>query len=188
MSVSKKDPLWADLINSDWRDYRGSGAREDRISNDSWLSPFLARAGWSGRLPGAANRTRLRSLRSLLRRMVETLIAEKRVQATDLTALNAVLAKSPAIHMLKQSDSAWRLSQMRSRPGFENVLAEISLSFASMLANGDPTRIKVCANPDCGWLIYDESYSRTRRWCDLKECGNLIRVRQFRARRRRPGD
>lgn len=188
MSISSKDPLWADLINSDWSDYRGSGAREDRISNDSWLSVFLARTGWNGQLPGSAKRTSLRNLRSVLRRMVETLIAENRVRTADLDALNAILAKSPAIRILKKKDSKWILSQAASKSGFDNVLAEISFSFASMLANGDSTRIKICDNPDCGWIIYDESHNRSRRWCDLKECGNLIRVRKFRARRRRSGN
>ena len=185
MSISLKDSLWADLINSDWRDYRGSGAREDRISNDSWLGAFLAQAGWNGPLPGSANRKHLRELRSLLRRIVETLIARKKVRRADLKALNAILAKSPSIQILKHTNSIWSLSQVPSKPRFENVLAEISYSFASMLANGDPTRIKICANPDCGWIIYDESHNRTRRWCDLKECGNLIRVRKYRARRLR---
>jgi len=183
MSISSTDPLWADLINSDWRDYRGSGAREDRIFNDSWLSAFLDRAGWSGRLPGAVNRTHLRDLRSLLRRIVDTLIAENRIQTSDLKALNAYMAGSPEISNLEQAGSKWRLSRVAVKSGFERVLAAISFSFASMIANGDPARIKICANPDCGWVIYDESRNRTRRWCDLKECGNLIRVRRFRARR-----
>lgn len=188
MCISSKDPLWADLINSDWRDYRGSGAREDRISNDSWLSTFLDHAGWSGQLPGAANRTHLRNLRSLLQRIVGTLIAENRIHTSDLKALNTYLAKSPVISNLEQVNSKWNLSQVAIKTGFENVLAAISFSFASMLANGDPARIKICANPDCGWVIYDESHNRTRRWCDLKECGNLIRVRRFRARRLREGN
>jgi len=183
MDISSSDPLWADLINSDWRDYRGSGAREDRISNDSWIRPFLTRAGWSGGLPDSAGRAHLRDLRSLLRRMVDTLIAGKEIRAADLRAFNRVLADSPAVSRLERKGSAWRLSQGPTAPGFEQVPAAIAFSFASMLAEGDPTRIKVCANPDCGWVIYDESHNRTRRWCDVKECGNLIKVRRFRARR-----
>lgn len=183
MTISSADPLWADLINSDWRDYRGSGAREDRIYNDSWLRAFLARAGWDGNLPGSSNRAHLRNLRLLLRRIVDTLIAQKRIRPADLKALNDILLKSPTITNLEHSDSTWRLSQISIKSGFERVLATIAFSFASMLANGDPTRIKICANPDCGWVIYDESHNRTRRWCDVKECGNLIKVRQYRARK-----
>ncbi len=183
MDISSTDPLWADLINSDWRDYRGSGAREDRISNDTWIRPFLTRAGWSGGLPSSADRAHLRDLRSLLRRMVDTLIAGKEIRAADLKSLNGVMAGSPAVSRLEKQGSGWRLLQAPSAPGFEQVSAAIAFSFASMLAEGDSTRIKVCANPDCGWVIYDESHNRTRRWCNVKECGNLIKVRRFRARK-----
>jgi len=182
MAISSEARLWADLINSDWRDYRGSGAREDRIYNDPWLEAFLARAGWKGRLPGPANRTHLRNLRSLLKRIVDTLIAGEQVRPADLKALNYILSKSPAVSNLEQRDADWQLSQISVKPGFERILATIAFSFASMLANGDPSRIKLCANPDCGWIIYDESHNRTRRWCDVRECGNLIKVRRFRAR------
>ena len=85
MRISQPDPLWADLLNSDWRDYRGSGAREDRIANDRWLVGFLARAGGADKLPAEAERRLLRRLRSLLRRMVNALIAEH--QTEQLAAL-----------------------------------------------------------------------------------------------------
>lgn len=185
MDISSTDPLWADLINSDWHDHRGSGAREDRIGNDRWLESFLARAEWDALLPGAEERDRLRNLRALLRRMVDALIAGKRVSRADLNALNDVLAASPLVPRLERRRSGWQLSQMRSTTGISRVMAAIAASFASMIADGDPTRVKICANPDCRWIIYDESHNRTRRWCNVKECGNLIKVRDFRARRRR---
>ncbi len=184
MAISHADLLWADLVNSDWHDHRGSGAREDRLSNDTWLASFLARVGWRGGLPGSAERDHLRGLRLLLRRMVDTLIAGRGLRPADLRALNDVLAASPMIPSLGPSGSGWRLSQAPSTPGIGRVAAVVAFSFASMISDGDPSRIKTCANPDCGWVIYDESHNRTRRWCDVKECGNLVKVRQFRARKR----
>ncbi len=185
MPVSTADPLWADLINSDWHDHRGSGAREDRIFNDTWLVSFLARTGWDGGLPGPAERGLLRRLRSLLRRMVEMLIGGKSVSPADLKALNDVLASSPLVPRLERRGSNWLLTKAPVESGIERVAAAVAHSFASMIADGDPARIKICANPDCGWIIYDESHNRTRRWCDVRECGNLVKVRQFRARKRR---
>lgn len=185
MSISHADPLWADLLNSDWHDYRGSGAHEDRISNDVWLASFLARAGWKGGIPAPKDRQLFRSLRSLLRRIVDSLIAGKGMRPADLRLLNVVLASSPLIPRLENPGPGWRLSQAPSAAGIGSVAAAVALSFASMLAEGDPTRIKICANPDCGWVIYDQSHNRTRRWCDVKDCGNLIKVRRFRTRMRR---
>jgi predicted RNA-binding Zn ribbon-like protein len=56
------------------------------------------------------------------------------------------------------------------------------------MSTGDPTRIKICANSDCGWVIYDQSRNRTRRWCDKTECGNVIKVRRHRQRKRAAKD
>ena len=183
MDISSADPLWADLINSDWHDHRGSGAREDRISNDTWLAAFLARADWDGGLPGLGERRLLRGLRSLLRRMVDTLMAGKGLRPADLGMLNGFLAGSPLVPRLEYRGSSWRLWQAPAASGIRRVAAAVVLSFASMIADGDPARIKICANPDCGWVMYDESHNRTRRWCNVKECGNLVKVRRFRARR-----
>jgi len=64
-------------------------------------------------------------------------------------------------------------------------LAEIAMSFAELLASGDPKRLRTCANPDCGWVFYDRTRGITRRWCDSRACGNLMKVRRFRVRQRR---
>ena len=179
------DPLWADLVNSDWRDHRGSGAREDRLGNDAWLERFLARAGWcGGRLPGSEEREALRQLRTLLRRLVEVVRAGAALADEDLAALNRVLTASPLVRRLEPGEGRLSVALVPVTAGVEQLLATIAASFAATLVNGDPSRIKVCANPDCGWVIYDESHNRTRRWCDAAECGNLIKVRRYRERRR----
>lgn len=183
------DPLWADLINSDWRDYRGSGAREDRLDNDAWLWRFLARTGWSGdRLPGEDDRESLRRLRALLRRIVDSVRADATVPDKDLAALNRVLGDSPVIRRLAQAEGSRSVVLIPVGGGLGTVLGQVAASFAAMLAEGEPERLKVCANPDCGWVIYDESRNRTRRWCDATECGNLVKVRRHRSRKRAAGN
>ena len=64
------------------------------------------------------------------------------------------------------------------------MLFGITESFAAFLAEGDPTRLKLCENRDCRWVFYDTTRSRTRRWC-ADTCGNLIKVREFRRRKTR---
>jgi len=64
------------------------------------------------------------------------------------------------------------------------VLAEVIASAAEVLATGEPMRLKICANPGCTWLFWDESRNLSRRWCDPRTCGNLITVRAFRRRHR----
>jgi predicted RNA-binding Zn ribbon-like protein len=180
------DPLWADLINSDWHDHLGSGAREDRIGNDTWLAGFLEQAGRDGgdRLPDDQERQALRQLRALLRGIVDLLLTGDPVPDQDLEALNQVLAGSPVVRSLEQGTAGPSLELIPVTSGIEQVLGAVVASFAAMLVEGEAERVKICANPDCGWVIYDESRNRTRRWCDASECGNLIKVRRHRQRKR----
>ncbi len=178
------DPLWADLINSDWHDHRGSGEREDRLWNDSWLRRFLERAGWRGdHLPDEPQRRQLRLLRELLRQIVDTVRDGGELRADQLDALNRELAAAPLVRRLEQGRAGPAVELTPLAEGLELVNGAVVASFAAMLAEGEPQRIKICANPDCGWVMYDESRNRSRRWCDKTECGNLIKVRRHRRRK-----
>ena len=187
--VTFAEPLWAELINSDWRDYRGSGAREDRIDSAAWLEAFLRRTGWDrGGLPSGDERKALRRLRSLLARMVDALLAGGPVAAGDRAALNRVLARAPVVRELAEAPAGVHsVRLLAAARGIAAVAGAVAATFADLLAEGDVSRVGRCANPDCGWVIYDASRSRTRRWCNAAECGNLIKVRRFRERRRRRG-
>lgn len=179
------EPLWADLINSDWRDHRGTGAREDRIENETWLAAFLERTAWTGdRLPKAGDREALQRMREFLGRCVEHARHGQGLSPVDIGQLNEYMAAAPVVRRLeaKEGDTAMTLAPFAD--GIEAVLGEVAASFATVLTEGDPTRIKYCANVHCGWVIYDASRNRTRRWCDKTECGNLIKVRRHRQRKR----
>ncbi|WP_213815863.1 CGNR zinc finger domain-containing protein [Glaciihabitans sp. dw_435] len=43
-------------------------------------------------------------------------------------------------------------------------------------------RIRLCADPTCGLVFYDESRSNNRRWCSMQRCGNRAKVRAHRSR------
>ena len=49
---------------------------------------------------------------------------------------------------------------------------------------GSWNRLKACANPDCRWVFYDRSRNQQGNWCDMAVCGNRIKNRTLRARRR----
>lgn len=51
--------------------------------------------------------------------------------------------------------------------------------------DGTWSRLKLCANDECGWAYYDRSRNQQGSWCDMAVCGNRLKNRHFRARRRR---
>ena len=180
------EPLWADLINSDWHDYLGQGRDEDRLDKPSWLAEFLTRWG----LPvldveSPVTLRQLRDLRALLSRLTFKLNCGKSLSARDLGDLNAFLDRESVVRRLRREEEGYVLCYTPVKGSLNAVLSEIAASFADVLTHGDPARIKVCENPDCRWVIYDRSKNRTRRWCEGPTgCGNLIKVRRHRERKR----
>lgn len=182
------DSLWLDLLNSDWHDYLGTGRREDRLENPEWLSGFLARWGLSRRdISSSDTRGTLRRLRSLLQRLVATVGQGRPPASKDLAALNSFLAATSVVRRLERDHDAYRLLLVPVEGKVKVVLSDIANSFAEVLVQGDLGRIKVCENPHCKWVFYDRSRNRTRRWCEGPVCGNLLKVRRFRQRRRKGG-
>lgn len=178
------DAMFLDFLNSDWHDYRGTGHSEDRLEDGAWVRQFLARWGLSSEAElSVAERAELGALRTRLRRMVETLEAGQTLDAADLRALDETLATAPLVRRLSGGPDTLQLGLTPLQRTWAWVRGEIVASFVEMLSHGDTQRLKICENADCRWVFYDESKSRTRRWCE-PECGNLIKVRRFRERQR----
>jgi predicted RNA-binding Zn ribbon-like protein len=51
--------------------------------------------------------------------------------------------------------------------------------------DGTWSRLRVCANDECRWAFYDRSRNQHGSWCDMATCGNRLKNRELRARRRR---
>jgi len=175
-----------DLVNSLVHDYRGTGTTHDHLTEADWLAQFQARWGLSAAGPAdAAARARLADLRTDLRRLIDQLAAGTDLDPAALGAVDRTLAAAALRRQLRPADGGWRLELRPIQHDWTWALAEIAASFASLLTEHDPARVRVCENPDCRWAFYDTSRSRTRRWCG-DSCGNLVKVRRFRARQRHP--
>ncbi len=182
--VTLMNLLWIDFVNSDWHDPLGKTPDRDELEDHAWLRALLDR--W--RLPKVDPRSRdtqaaLRDLRTLLQAFVRTLVRDGSLRPAELATLNRYLAAHPVTSRLEIQDDAFRLRLTPTARGLDGVLFSVTESFAAFLAEGDPTRLKLCENHDCRWVFYDTTRSRTRRWC-ADSCGNLIKVREFRRKKK----
>jgi predicted RNA-binding Zn ribbon-like protein len=177
------ETLCIDFLNSDWGDFRGRW-REDRLLQPAWVEQFLVR--WNIEVPqplDAASLFALQAQRTLLRRMIEALAHAERAD-DDLASLNALLRLVPFTHQLTYEGEGYGLELLPLERDWNWVQVQIALSFVEMLIEHDPHRMKICENPGCRGIFYDESKSRTRRYCTKDKCANLMKLRRFRARHR----
>jgi predicted RNA-binding Zn ribbon-like protein len=59
----------------------------------------------------------------------------------------------------------------------------LALSAGELLMSQALQRVRACDADSCRWLFLDTSRNHTRRWCDMKVCGNRMKARRFQARR-----
>lgn len=76
----------------------------------------------------------------------------------------------------------WMLRQASPLP--ELPLWRLSLSTAVFMTSEQMHLLRECGNPECRWLFVDSSKNHTRRWCDMKICGNRMKARRFKAQMR----
>ncbi len=65
----------------------------------------------------------------------------------------------------------------------EVPLWKLAQAASDLLVSTDAERVKDCGDPTCRWLFLDLSKNHTRRWCDMKTCGNRMKARRHHARR-----
>ncbi|MFZ0382721.1 MAG: CGNR zinc finger domain-containing protein [Solirubrobacteraceae bacterium] len=68
--------------------------------------------------------------------------------------------------------------------GLDDGLFELLLIVRRAQEDGSWARLKVCTNPDCRWAFFDRSRNQQGSWCDMALCGNRLKNRELRARRR----
>jgi len=98
--------------------------------------------------------------------------------ATDLEALNGLLAASPNRTTLRRERSgfSWDVD-MRGSTAL-GQLAPVLWSAGDLLTGNKLDKVRRCANPECGWLFLDDSRAGKRRWCSMSACGNRAKARR----------
>ena len=55
----------------------------------------------------------------------------------------------------------------------------LSQAVSDLLLSGHLGRVHACDMDSCRWLFLDTSKNGTRRWCNMKICGNRMKARRF---------
>jgi predicted RNA-binding Zn ribbon-like protein len=123
------------------------------------------------------------AVREALYRVFSSVAARQPADAPDLELLNGVLRRASAGTRLVPSGRgfAWSLGE---GDDLERPLWRVARSAAELLASDELERVRRCAGHPCGWLFFDASKNRSRRWCSMASCGSRAKMRRLYARRR----
>jgi predicted RNA-binding Zn ribbon-like protein len=173
-------PLFVDFVNTlHWYE----GAPIELIGTHADLAAWLAEHALPPVELDVDDLPAVHALREHARAATVALAAAKAPADADLAALNAALAAPAGRLVLLDAESA--RPQLAFEPdGDTHAVAafRIALSFANFLESGARHRLKLCANPGCGFAFVDTSINGTRRWCFMRYCGNRLKLRAYRRR------
>jgi predicted RNA-binding Zn ribbon-like protein len=134
---------------------------------------------------GAGDLAVLRRARELVRDLASANTAGRPYDPATIAELGEITAGCRLRVGLHTADVV--PTRLEPAAGQTPLLTVLSAALASIhdAAGTDAwRRVKACANADCRWLFYDRSRSRTRRWCAMKACGNIVKARAYRKRHR----
>ena len=183
-----------DFVNTvGGRDDDGGIRRDDLPDYDSLLrwSAFASlvepseaeRLRARGRQSAAGARSALRRavrLREALYRIGKALVEQRSPEPAELAVLDRELREARRHQRLVARRGRLESDWIPDPKRLDRVLWPIALSAASVFGSEEVSLVKQCGGPSCGWLFLDTTRNRTRRWCDMKVCGNRAKVRRFR--------
>lgn len=97
----------------------------------------------------------------------------------DLAVFNNYLGKTMMRSQIVKTQAGFYLDMAGNKTKLDWILNPVIRSAADLLVSEEFRRVKKCAGPICGWLFLDISRNRSRRWCDMADCGNRAKASRF---------
>jgi predicted RNA-binding Zn ribbon-like protein len=163
--------LCLDFVNT--VDPRHAPQREERLPDYAAVRDWARQAGIEAAPVPAAAASRMHeeaiALRETLYAIFGAVARGETPPEEALRHLNDEIARRPR-----------RITERFAWAPADDVLAPIVWSAAELLTSGPLERMRECPGDDtCGWLFLDTSRNGSRRWCDMRTCGNRAKARRF---------
>jgi predicted RNA-binding Zn ribbon-like protein len=151
----------------------------ERLLAPEDLARWLVETGMLDTSPKVSRRQLAagRTLREAINRLARPGIEP---EPDDREELNRWAARAPLAPQLTSDDElVWVADR-----GVEAIFATIARDAVDLLSGAFAGRIRECAAPDCALLFVDTSRPGSRRWCSTGACGNRVRTKTYRQRRK----
>ena len=93
----------------------------------------------------------------------------------DIAILNRSLAPALASVRMNASKKPFLLDYGETP---ESLNGPIAISAANLLASPDAGRVRTCDGATCTWLFIDRTKNKSKRWCEMSDCGNRAKQRR----------
>jgi predicted RNA-binding Zn ribbon-like protein len=121
-------------------------------------------------------------LREAIYHVCKAVLSHAQPEQPHLDVINQELRVARSVERLVSHKAVFGFEWNAPASALDRILWFVTRSAIEWLTTGDLSRLRECGGEDCGWVFEDTSRNRSRRWCDMSDCGNLSKVRRFRLR------
>ncbi len=124
-------------------------------------------------------------LREVVYRILSAVANDRPPDEADLATLNKTLSRAlPRLQVTRVGGRfAWGWSGAET--ALDRMIWPVTRSVADLLTSEKLAKVGQCADDrGCGFLFLDMSRNLSRRWCDMKDCGNRAKAKRHYDRKR----
>lgn len=158
-----------------------SNSGDDELTTPAQLIDFLDRNEITGSRTGDDDE--LAAVRILRPRMRELWTRD---EDGVVALINQFLREADALpQLVKHDDWDWHLhATPADAPVSRRLQVEAVMAVIDLVRTNELSRLRECAADDCAAVFIDLSRNRSKRYCDVGNCGNRANVAAYRARLR----
>jgi predicted RNA-binding Zn ribbon-like protein len=123
-------------------------------------------------------------LREAIFRVFRSVSRAEKPANSDLDVLTAEHALAAPHRRLRCESAEVEFEWDRAPEHLDQLLWPVAQSAIELLVSDERSRVKECATENCNWLFLDASKNKSRRWCEMRECGNRAKARRHYARQK----
>lgn len=157
-----------------------SKSGDDELATTADLVGFLDDQEFTGSRAGT--REELDAVRALRPRLRALWSADRE---TAVDEINALLREGAALPQLRRHDGYdWHIHATEAEaPVVTRLQVEAAMALVDVVRADEWQRMRVCEASDCDAVLVDLSRNRSKRYCDVGNCGNRMNVNAYRERK-----
>jgi predicted RNA-binding Zn ribbon-like protein len=122
----------------------------------------------------AADLREVHRVRAALTTVLRPLARRERPPQGGVHRLSQLLAEACRRRRIDPATLDWAWEHPGS---LSQALAPVIWNAGEVLTRRDHSRLGQC--PSCGWLYFDTTRNRSRRWCDMADCGSRDKALRY---------
>jgi predicted RNA-binding Zn ribbon-like protein len=127
----------------------------------------------------AAALRRARELRQAIYSIFSALARGSAPPAKDLDVLNRCWKNASVHASVGHSNGKFQKTWVMDQDDeLDRPLWPVAVSAAELLTSDELILARECASNRCSWLFLDNSRNKSRRWCDMRTCGNREKAKR----------